>query len=74
MSGTASAWVDEEYPCPCQRPQLGLKCIIYVLLCNPDRGRILAAFTAAYLQTHLASRQEKRVIITLCICPTVGVS
>ena len=28
-------------------------------LASPTRGRILAAFTAACLQTHLASRQEK---------------
>ena len=32
------------------------------------RGRILAAFTAACLQTHLASRQEKRVITIIIIC------
>jgi hypothetical protein len=34
-------------------------------LASPTRGRILAAFTAACLQTHLASRQEKRVIIII---------
>jgi hypothetical protein len=34
-------------------------------LASPRRGRILAAFTAACLQTHLASRQEKRVIIEI---------
>jgi hypothetical protein len=32
---------------------------------RPTRDRILAAFTAASLQTHLASRQEKRVTIII---------
>ena len=32
-------------------------------LARPTRGRILAAFTAACLQTHLAFRQKKREII-----------
>ena len=32
---------------------------------SPTRVRILAAFTAACLQTHFASWQEKRVIITI---------
>ena len=36
-------------------------------LASPTRGRILAAFTAACLQTHLASRQEKRVMIITVI-------
>ena len=36
-------------------------------LASPTRGRILAAFNAACLQTHLASRQEKRVIIIIII-------
>ena len=36
-------------------------------LASPTRERILAAFTAACLQTRLASRQEKRVIIILLI-------
>jgi hypothetical protein len=31
------------------------------------RGRTLAAFTAACLQTHLASRQEKRVVVMILI-------
>ena len=34
-------------------------------LASSTRGRILAAFTAACLQTHLASRQEKRVVIII---------
>ena len=39
-------------------------------LACPTRRRILAAFTAACLQTHLASRQErqeKRMIIMIII-------
>jgi hypothetical protein len=41
-------------------------------LASPTRGRILAAFTAACLQTHLASRQEKRVIIIIIIIRYCG--
>ena len=36
-------------------------------LASPTRGTILAALTAACLQTHLASRQEKGVIIIIII-------
>ena len=44
-------------------------------LASPTRGRILAAFSAACLQMHLASRQEKRVIIIVTIldCKASGV-
>ena len=34
-------------------------------LASSTRSRILAAFTAACLQTHLASRQQKRVVIKI---------
>ena len=51
-----------KYRAPC--PRLIGFCLD---LASPIRGRILAAFTAACLQTHLASRQEKRVIIIILI-------
>jgi hypothetical protein len=36
-------------------------------LASPTRGRTLAAFTAACLQTHLASMQEKHVMIVITV-------
>jgi hypothetical protein len=48
-----------QYRAPC--PRLIGSCLD---LASPTKGRILAAFTAACLQTHLACRQEKRVTIT----------
>ena len=36
-----------------------------------NRGRVLAAFTAASLQTHLASRLEKRAIMITMMYDTV---
>jgi hypothetical protein len=50
------------YKCSALCPRLIGSCLD---LASPTRGRILAAFTAACLQTHLASRQEKRVIVII---------
>ena len=52
------------YCAPC--PQVGGLAWMWRLATrSPTRGRMLAAFTAACLQTHLVSRQEKRVIIMM---------
>ena len=54
--GIAELHKNTEHPCP----RLIGSCLD---LASPTKGRILAAFTAACLQTHLASKQEKRVVI-----------
>ena len=41
-------------------------------LASPTRGRVLAAFTAAW--AHLASRQETRIIIVIILIITIIIS